>query len=484
MLHRETAHENVTSASSTSMVNINSSEEAANPRTSSSIFSSGFNNTLELTGVAETTALSVESVATPTTTSSLALLRIQESAVSSALFPTVTTSSHSVVSMMTPSSVSITLMGSLFSTEALITTFLPSQLVEASMISPGVDPTAENSVQSTSMSQLSENVGTLTLTSSSTSTDTVGVELVTYHTYPPISTGEVSSITTNGHIETTGSDRQPTRVPVLHPHCFFCPPAIKFGVALFGLLPGVYLPGPPPLPGWKVPFPRITIGKNGDPTYSSPTPTSSDPIPTKADVSLLPEIKPSTRSSTEASSSSGCTISGTASMCSQILSYGIDQAGRTTTTSSSRSCSATVGCGAQDTFTTRTVTSQASCPSMGYIPFSMNEDLVDENEEEANTPLPGDGTIQERSGMSTDEFLIFQRAKRDPFDFSNQNCPLQAVKAPGWPKVPSLSQYKNAKFWFVTRRRDDDCGPWELALVPNPVDPTGTVVTKDAFDKP
>jgi hypothetical protein len=402
----------------------------------------------------------------------------------SSVLQTITTSSQPVAITILPSSVSTTFLGSLLSTGALMTTFPfpPSQLAGAPMAPPGGHPTTENSARATPMSQLGEIASALFLTTSSTSIDSV--ELETYRTYPSISTGEVSSITTDGHIETTGSDRQPSRVPVLNPHCFFCPPAIKFGVALFGLLPGVYPPGPPPLPGWKITFPRITIGKNGDPTYSSPTPTSSDPKPTKADVSLS-EIKPSTKPNTEASSSSGCTISVTASICSQILSYGIDKGGRTTTTLSSRSCSATVGCGAQETFTTRTVTSQASCPSIGYIPFSMNEEIVDENEEEAIMPPSGDGTIQERSGTSANAFGIFQRAKRDSFDFSKENCPLQTVKALGWPKVSSLSEYKKAKAWFVTRRRDNDCGPWELALVADPVGLTaGTVVTKDAFGKP
>jgi hypothetical protein len=124
--------------------------------------------------------------------------------------------------------------------------------------------------QNTSTLQLSETVKTFPITSSATKAPTDIPALISYPIFPPISTGELSTITVDGHIETTGSDHRPTRVPVLNPHCFFCPPTLRFVVALFDSLHGVYLPGPPPLPGAKASSPTITIGNNGDPTYSSP----------------------------------------------------------------------------------------------------------------------------------------------------------------------------------------------------------------------
>ncbi|ERF71486.1 hypothetical protein EPUS_00475 [Endocarpon pusillum Z07020] len=155
-------------------------------------------------------------------------------------------------------------------------------LSEVSVSSEKTSPAAA-STPTTSTSQIGETAMTASPTSSAIESSTKAPDLTMYTNFPPVSTGEVPSVTTDGHIETTGSDHKPARVSVLNPHCFFCPPAIEFGVALFGLLPGIYPPGPPPLPGFKSPFPALTIGNNGDPTYSSPTPTDQITPSSEAD---------------------------------------------------------------------------------------------------------------------------------------------------------------------------------------------------------
>lgn len=127
-----------------------------------------------------------------------------------------------------------------------------------------------------------------------------------------ITSGE-TTYSTGGHSGST---------PVLPPHCWFCPPKPPPGLLgwlLTGFtLPGVYPAGGPPA-GFPNPFPPITIGPQGDPTYSSSDPPSSDPT--------------ETATSTQASSSSSSCTTQTASSCAETVSVWVPSGGSSQTTS-------------------------------------------------------------------------------------------------------------------------------------------------------
>lgn len=87
-------------------------------------------------------------------------------------------------------------------------------------------------------------------------------------------TDPVEALTTGETTYSTGGHRG--GIPILAPHCWFCPPGPPnlLGWLLTGFrLPGIYPPGPPPV-GFLDPFPPITIGPDGDPTFSSKPPES------------------------------------------------------------------------------------------------------------------------------------------------------------------------------------------------------------------
>lgn len=183
-----------------------------------------------------------------------------------------------------------------------------------------------------------------------------------------VSISTVAGITTDSHTSTIGSDHHTTFIPIVGgSHCWvwefyvfnpmlnsmltkrnlfqFCPP--DSGSNGFGLIgmghPGTYPPGPPP-PGFPSSLPVITVGPNGDPTY-----TDKPPEPTPTDQSS------SSCSSTEIPS------------CTASTSYGVDTAGTTTTTFTSTICSTITACTGSAT-TSTTVTTSSDSPSCYRLP--------------------------------------------------------------------------------------------------------------------
>jgi hypothetical protein len=359
------------------------------------------NHTEATTPIAES-AQSNATFATSTITSSLGFPSFGSSTLSSTVSPIIMVSFHSQLTwtgspaFMTSSVVSLSIDYPILRTSS-------AGVSQQSKSSSVGNPTIEATFPITLSNTFGKTVASSSDASSATESSTDTLDLITYSSFPPVSTGEVSSITTDGHIETTGPDNRPTRVPVLKPHCFLWPPGLKFGVALFGLLLGIYLPRPPSLPGFTLHFPTITIGNNGDPTYASEAPSQLDPTPSKQGTST-PD--PSSDSSSSPSSSSkevssfpSCTSTITASIYSELISYDVDQAGATTRTLTSSQCSATIGCNAQSRFVTSTVSSPGSCPSFGHIAFDfkVDEDDINENDVWPTT----DEVLQGRSKQST-----------------------------------------------------------------------------------
>jgi hypothetical protein len=98
------------------------------------------------------------------------------------------------------------------------------------------------------------------------------VGMVTFTKFPIDS---VTAITTGTSTYSKGGHLS-GGIPMLDPHCWFCPPGPPHlvGWAIPGFKnPGVYPGGWPP-PGFTTPFPLITIGPGGDPIYSSDPPKS------------------------------------------------------------------------------------------------------------------------------------------------------------------------------------------------------------------
>jgi hypothetical protein len=349
------------------------------------------------------------------------------------------------------------------------TTGIASPSTESYSTSQTSRLTSNNPSLTTSTIEQSETGAASSLTSSTTDSSTEALALITYSRYPSIRTEEIPSITTDRHIESTGSDHRATRVPVLNPHFYFCPAGLKVGLSLFGLLPGIYLPGPPPLPGFKIPFPRITIGNNGDPTYSSPEPTHQDSTSSGAEASTS-----GASSSTETTLSSSCTITTTASICSQFLSYDVDQAGSTTATHPSTFCSSTIGCTVLNNFATSTTTSISSCPTFrrlisDYV-WNHNEDENSENLPRALEEVPNTTSQQ---GLRT-RFLVKRAAPTwDPASkliTSAVNCVLKPASLISTPKGKLMNTLNPpAVHWYITERTSGGCGVWRPALVTDPV---------------
>ncbi|RFU26068.1 hypothetical protein B7463_g10270, partial [Scytalidium lignicola] len=186
---------------------------------------------------------------------------------------------------------------------------------------------------------------------------------VSAETTGPVTTGTATT-GTHIYVTTTSSGSQGSGAPFLAwvPHlpclicgCWFCPPGSS-GFDLFGFtLPGIYPPPPPGIrpPGFSSDFPSITIGYDGNPTYSSE-----------------PESDRQTSTSTSASSSSCSTV--TATDCTDFVSYGVNTAGSTTTTATSSVCSTVTACSASDftttTFTTASCTVSSACSTVTSCP--------------------------------------------------------------------------------------------------------------------
>lgn len=92
-----------------------------------------------------------------------------------------------------------------------------------------------------------------------------------------------------------------------------------------------------------------SIGRNGDPTYSSE-----------------PEEPSTTTTSTSSSSSSSSCSTATAADCTAFISYGIDKSGSTTTSFTSSQCTTVTACSVTP-FTTTSVTSSVAPSSTRVI---------------------------------------------------------------------------------------------------------------------
>lgn len=211
--------------------------------------------------------------------------------------------------------------------------------------------------------------------------------------------------------------------------------------------PGVYPPGPPP-PGWPSPFPPITIGPNGNPTYSSSEPTSTD-----------------------TTSSSSCTSTETASSCIVSTSYGIDTAGSTTTTFTTTSCSTITGCSVSGT-TSTTVTSSSATPGCWKFPVVTA----------APTPAPSaafakrqEGSDMEHDAMNPDEGLLAKRAKNSNRDYvrkfgtvCNLNQPIKVPDHWGPAHLPQEMANRGtpiAGAYIVPLDTANVCAPPQLTLL-------------------
>lgn len=213
--------------------------------------------------------------------------------------------------------------------------------------------------------------------------------------------------------------------------------------------PGVYPPGPPP-PGWPSPLPPITIGPDGNPTYSSTKPTNSKTT----------------------SSSSSCTTE-TTSSCTVSTSYGVDTAGSTTTTFSTTSCSTFSGCSV--TGTTSTTVTTSSAPGCWKFPPAYAE----------ATPAPsfarrevGSALEDDAIGGPADEALLEKRAGKKGNRFvlnSLGSCTLnKPIKVPGndYPgpgKIESFMQKAGIPFpgAYIVPQEDTSkvCAPPQLTLL-------------------
>ncbi|MCJ1449500.1 MAG: hypothetical protein MMC23_010020 [Stictis urceolatum] len=209
---------------------------------------------------------------------------------------------------------------------------------------------------------------TQTPVSSSTLSTTTPVPTTTFTVFPTVSVSTItdSTVTTGSHVDITTSGKV-THVPALPDSkhgCWFCPPGPGGFVIPGFAIPGVYPPGGPPA-GFPTPFPAITVGPNGDPTYDD-EPTSK---PTN-DPSSDPTSRPTSSARSSGSSTASSCGATTVTDCSTSLSYGVNTAGSTTATSTVSSCSARSGC----SITGSTTISSTASTSTGCWTFDYSFD--------------------------------------------------------------------------------------------------------------
>jgi hypothetical protein len=168
--------------------------------------------------------------------------------------------------------------------------------------------------------------------SAAAGTTPLGV-LVTYSIFP---TATPSAITTGTTTYSTGGHLL-GGIPVLAPkgpHCWFCPPGPPniLGWDLPGFkLPGIYPPGGPPA-DWPTPFPAITVGPNGDPTFESEPPKSepSESEPSRSQTSK--SQKSTTKSDSSTSKSETSCASSAVPKCTLDVSVFVPSGATTSTT--------------------------------------------------------------------------------------------------------------------------------------------------------
>lgn len=207
--------------------------------------------------------------------------------------------------------------------------------------------------------------------------------------------------------------------------------------------PGVYPAGPPP-PGWPSPLPPITIGPDGNPTYSSTTSTST-------------------------SSSSSCTTE-TTSSCTISTSYGVDAAGSTTTTFSTTSCSTITGCSITGT-TSTTVTTSSATPGCWKYPAANATPAPSFARREVGSEVEDDIEMQ-----PADQALLEKRGPKkgnrhvlNTLGTCTLNSPITVPGKdyPGPGSIVSFMQNKGISFpgaWIVPLEQGV-CAPPELTLL-------------------
>lgn len=166
-------------------------------------------------------------------------------------------------------------------------------------------------------------LGTISQESIPTTLSTIPTSLVTYTEFPSSVSFDSTSVSFNTH--------DPEGHPVLAPWpaCWFCPPGTG-GFKIVGIPgPGVFPPPSPP-PAFSMPFPTLTIGPEGDPTYEPP------PKPTNPSSELSSQSSETT--------SKSCSTE-TVTQTTYYVSYSTDDAGSTVATATtSTESSELAGC--------------------------------------------------------------------------------------------------------------------------------------------
>lgn len=212
--------------------------------------------------------------------------------------------------------------------------------------------------------------------------------------------------------------------------------------------PGVYPGGPPP-PGWPSPLPPITIGPDGNPTYSSTQPDTS----------------------TKTSSSSSCTTE-TTSSCTISTSYGVDTAGSTTTTFSTTSCSTYSGCSVTGTTSTTATTSSATPGCWKYpaanatpAPSFARREVESYKEDDASNQPADEASLEKRGGKKGNRYELNSLGSCT----LNQPITVPGKEYPGPGAIVSFMQSKGISFpgAYIVPLEQGVCAPPELKLLPD-----------------
>ena len=259
----------------------------------------------------------------------------------------------------------------------------------------------------------------------------------THSSFPLITVSIVQFADKDGHTSTIGVDGQSTPVPIIKAHCFFCPPDSGTGFAFFGIGPGIWPPGPPPLPGFG-PIPALTIAPNGDPTYTQPAKETTKPLTSAPTVTASSLDSTLTTTSTSSASSS---TSSEASTCSSAFSYpGMDLSNT------------------ESEGTTGDPSDEVSIADLGAEPSTVK----------AKREVPIAGRVMYQPKSSKYHLSRRRGTKRPPWRGPDR-CPLRVrVNMPGHLAVGSLmnKNYQKAgavaSSWYIIQANTNTCSAWEL----------------------